>query len=181
MKKQFFRSLSHKLAASILISLSAAAFAQAVPGTPAPTQQQPRRGAGFGISLDLGALIKAVSDAVIPSYSSPDTSDLSQYEPRQVILAWLPANEAQASTAIQASGGNTTALTNLPNLGIGIAVLEFAGQLSKQPCPDHQPPRARLSDATDRRAKQRAPICPRNDQGARRCAPPEYQYQRWHH
>jgi hypothetical protein len=132
MKKQLIQRLRQQLAASILISLSAAAFAQAVPGTPAPTQQptpqQPRRGGGFGISLDLGSLVKAVSDAAIPSYSSPDTSNQPQYEPRQVILAWLPAAEAQASAAIQASGGNPTALTNLPNIGLGIAVLEFATQ-----------------------------------------------------
>jgi subtilisin family serine protease len=128
MKNQLFKSLRQKLAASILISLSAAALAQAVPGTPDSQPQQPRRGGGFGISINLGSLIKAVSDAAIPSYSSPDTSNQPQYEPRQVILAWLPANEAQASTAIQASGGNPTALTNLPNLGIGIAVLEFATQ-----------------------------------------------------
>lgn len=119
--------LRQALSAALLLSVSAAVLAQAVPGTHAPTQQ-PRRGGGFGISLDLGSLIKAVSDSAIPSYSSPDTSNLPQYEPRQVILAWTPANEAQASAAIQASGGNPTAVTNLQNIGIGIAVLEFPTQ-----------------------------------------------------
>lgn len=117
------------IAAACIASCASAAWAQAVPGTPQqqPTQQ-PRRGGGFGISLDLGAIIKAVSDTAIPNYESPDTSNQPQYEPRQVILAWEAANEAQASAAIQSSGGNPTALTTLPSLSLGIAVLEFATQ-----------------------------------------------------
>ncbi len=112
-----------------VLSTSAEVFAQATipPGTQPPLQQ-PRRGDGFGISIDLGSLVRAVSGVEIPKYESPDISNQPQYEPRQVIVAWEPANEALASAAIQASGGNTLALSNLPNIGLNIAVLEFASQ-----------------------------------------------------
>lgn len=130
MKKVLFPLLSiHRLIATVcLASCAAAALAQPVPGTPQQPTQQPRRGGGFGISLDLGSLIKAVSSAEIPKYESPDTSNQPQYEPRQIILAWEQANEAQASAAIQAAGGNPTALISLANIGLGIAVIEFATQ-----------------------------------------------------
>lgn len=122
-------SMIRSLIAAACLASCAAAIAQAVPGTPQqPPTQQPRRGGGFGISLDLGAIIKAVSNSEIPKYESPDTSIQPQYEPRQIILAWEAANEAQASAAIQSSGSNPTALTSLANIGLGIAVIEFATQ-----------------------------------------------------
>ncbi len=130
MKKTFFPTLMLRrfIAAACLASCTATVIAQAIPGTPQQPIQQPRRGGGFGISLDLGALIKAVSNVEIPKYESPDTSNQPQYEPRQIILAWEAASEAQASAAIQSSGGNPIALTSLPNITLGIAVLEYATQ-----------------------------------------------------
>jgi subtilisin family serine protease len=123
MKNKSF-TLGHIIAACCLASLSVVAFAQI--GTPdqAPAQQ-PKRG-GFGISLDLGSLVRAVSNAVIAKYESPDSSNQPAYEPRQIIVAWLSANQAQASAAIQSSGGNPLASAELPSLGLGIATLQFA-------------------------------------------------------
>jgi hypothetical protein len=100
-----------------------------VVGTPGtPQTQQPRRGGGFGISIDLGSVLKAVSDAAIPNYQSPEAQALPAFEPQQVILAWLQANEAQASAAIQNSGGNLLALSELRALGMGVAVLAFSDE-----------------------------------------------------
>ncbi len=121
--------LSFLVMATCVLSTSAEVFAQATipPGTQSPIQQ-PRRGGGFGISIDLGSLVRAISGVEIPKYESPDTSNQPPYEPRQVILAWEPANEALASAAIQTSGGSTIALSNLPSIGLNIAVLEFVSQ-----------------------------------------------------
>jgi Subtilase family len=117
-----------------LLVIPSLAVAQAIPGTPArPDQAAPRQGSGgggFGFSIDLGALVKAVQALTTEDrYSSPDTATLPAYEPRQLIISWLSANpqqQTQAAAAVQVAGGTLLANAELPNLGLNIAVLSFA-------------------------------------------------------
>lgn len=100
--------------------------AQPVPGVPQPTQS-PRGGGGFGFSIDLGSVFKVVHALTADvRYTSPDTANLSQFEPRQVIISWDNAQQSQAASAVQAAGGTLLANEALPNLGLNIAVLTFA-------------------------------------------------------
>ena len=115
-----------------LMSMPGLTAAQAIPGTPArPDQGTPRQGGGggFGFSIDLGSLVKAVQALTSEErYSSPDTAALPAYEPRQLIISWLSASapqQAQAATAVQVAGGTLLANAVLPNLGLNIAVLSF--------------------------------------------------------
>ena len=113
------------------IALCAAAWlpvqtwAQAIPGTqgPAPARQG---GGGFGFSIDLGSVLKAVQALTTDDrYTSPDTARLNQYEPRQVLLSWANAQQSQAAAAVQTAGGTLLANSALPNLGLNIVVLSF--------------------------------------------------------
>ena len=109
--------------------LPAQPWAQPIPGTPAPVQG-PRGGGGFGFSIDLGSVFKAVQALTADvRYTSPDTANLNQFEPRQVIISWDNAQQSQAATAVQAAGGTLLANEALPNLGLNIAVLTFASEL----------------------------------------------------
>lgn len=107
------------------------AWAQATPGTPrgpdaTPQTGKPRTGGGFGFSLDLGSLIKAVQSLGDDKYASPDTSKQPQYEPRQLILSWQSAQQTQAQALLAAAaGGRVLGLADLPNLELNIAVLSF--------------------------------------------------------
>ena len=101
-------------------------WAQPIPGVPAPVQG-PRGGGGFGFSIDLGSVFKAVQALTADvRYTSPDTANLNQFEPRQVIISWDNAQQSQAAIAVQAAGGTLLANVPLPNLGLNIAVLTFA-------------------------------------------------------
>ena len=100
------------------------------PGTPGPAQvPRPQGGGGFGFSIDLGSVLKAVQAIqaanVDERYTSPDTSNSAQYEPRQVLISWANAQQNEAATAVQAAGGTLLANNALPNLGLNIAVLSF--------------------------------------------------------
>ena len=102
-------------------------WAQAIPGTPAPVRQG--GAGGFGFSIDLGLVLKAVQAAQAATaderYTSPDTSNLNRYEPRQVLISWANAQQSEAAAAVQAAGGTLLANNALPNLGLNIAVLSF--------------------------------------------------------
>ena len=102
-------------------------WAQAIPGTPAPVRQG--GGGGFGFSIDLGSVLKAVQAVQAATaderYTSPDTSNLNRYEPRQVLISWANAQQSEAAAAVQAASGTLLANNALPNLGLNIAVLSF--------------------------------------------------------
>ena len=105
--------------------LPAQPWAQLIPGTPQPVQG-PRGGGGFGFSIDLGSVFKAVQALTADErYTSPDTANSNQFEPRQVIISWDNAQQSQAALAVQAAGGTLLANVALPNLGMNIAVLTF--------------------------------------------------------
>lgn len=108
-------------------------WAQAIPGTPRPVQTptpQGGGGGGFGFSIDLGSVLRAVQAVQALNaeerYTSPDTTSLNAYEPRQIIISWENAQQSQAAAAVQASGGTLLANVALPNLGLNIVVLSFA-------------------------------------------------------
>ena len=112
-------------------------WAQAIPGTPRPTQTPTPTpqgggggGGGFGFSLDLGSVLRAVQTVQALNaqerYTSPDTTSLNAYEPRQIIMSWENAQQSQAAAAVQAVGGTLLANEALPNLGLNIVVLSFA-------------------------------------------------------
>ncbi len=130
----------HTLVTTFLISLlaiSTQAIAQVDqrPGTKTPVATTPAtatpsnngggRG-GFGLSIDLGSLFKAVQSLTADDrYNSPDTANLPQYEPRQLIISWPLDQQATAQAMLQASGGTPLANQTLGNLGLGIAVIGF--------------------------------------------------------
>lgn len=126
----------HTLVASFLISLfamSTQAVAQVDqrPGTKTPATATPSNNGGsrggFGLSIDLGSLFKAVQSLTTDDrYNSPDTSNLPQYEPRQLIMSWPLDQQAAAQAMLQASGGTLLASQTLSNLGMSIAVIGFA-------------------------------------------------------
>jgi subtilisin family serine protease len=98
---------------------------QGTPTPAAPAQQGGSRG-GFGFSIDLGSVIKAVQALTVEDrYRSPDTASLNQFEPRQVIVSWENAQQNQAAAAVQAAGGTLLSNTALPNLGLNIVLLSF--------------------------------------------------------
>ena len=110
-------------------------WAQAMPGMPRPTQTPtptPQGGGsgGFGFSLDLGSVLRAVQAVQALNaeerYSSPDTTSLNAYEPRQIVMSWENAQQSQAAAAVQASGGTLLANVALPNLSLNIVVLSYA-------------------------------------------------------
>ncbi len=110
--------------------LPAPSAAQPIPGVPGPVQTPgaapARQGGGFGFSIDLRSVLKAVQTLTAETrYASPDTAPLNQYEPRQVILSWADAQQTQAAVAVQSVGGTLLANTALPNLGLNIAVIVF--------------------------------------------------------
>ena len=95
---------------------------------PQPQTQAPRSGGGgfgFGITLDLGSIVRAVQALSEDKYTSPDTANLPQYEPRQIVVSWQPAQQAQAQALLAASGGQVLNQVSLPNLGLGAAALSF--------------------------------------------------------
>ena len=109
-------------------------WAQAIPDTPRPVQTptptpQGGGGGGFGFSIDIGSVLRAVQALQTLNteerYTSPDTTRLNAYEPRQVVMSWESAQQSQAA-AVQAVGGTLLANVALPNLGLNIAVLSFA-------------------------------------------------------
>ena len=107
--------------------LPAQSWAQPIPGVTPPVQGPRGGGGGFGFSIDLGSVFKAVQALTADvRYTSPDTANLPQFEPRQVIISWDNAQQSQAAAAIQAAGGTLLANEALPNLGLNIAVLTFA-------------------------------------------------------
>jgi subtilisin family serine protease len=133
----------HKLVPMFLISLfamSTQAVAQVeirpgtktqaatTPATDTPSNNSSRRG-GFGLSLDVVSLFKAVQSLTADDrYNSPDIASLPQYEPRQLIVSWPIEQQAAAQTMLQASGGTLLANQTLSNLGIGIAVIDFISE-----------------------------------------------------
>ena len=134
-KKPFYKkSASYILALfSALVvngTMLSTAWSQGTPGVGNPVQT-PRPGGGgggfgFGLSLDLGSIIKAVQSVTNDKYTSPDTANLPQYEPRQLIVGWPAAQQAQAQALLAASGGQAVGLADLPNLGLGVATFVFA-------------------------------------------------------
>jgi Subtilase family len=122
----------HNLIATFLIAacaISTSATAQVLQGPDAPkapSSNGSSRG-GFGLSIDLGSLFKAVQAFTADDrYNSPDTSTLPPYEPRQLIISWPLEQQATATALLQASGGTPLANQTLGNLGLGIAVMGFA-------------------------------------------------------
>ena len=108
-------------------------WAQAIPGMPRPVQTptpQGGGGGGFGFSIDLGSVLRAVQAVQALNaderYTSPDTTSLNAYEPRQIVMSWENAQQSQAAAAVQASGGTLLANEALPNMGLNIVVLSFA-------------------------------------------------------
>ncbi len=114
-------------------------LAQAIPGTPRPVQTPTPTpqgggggGGGFGFSIDLGSVLRAVQAVQALNaderYTSPDTTSLNAYEPRQIVMSWENAQQSQAAAAVQAAGGTLLANEALPNLGLNIVVLSFANE-----------------------------------------------------
>jgi subtilisin family serine protease len=98
------------------------AFSGAV-GTP----QETGGGGGFGISIDLGTLLKVVKSVVSDKrYQSPDTKNLAKYEPHQLILCWDIANQNQVMEFIKANAFNVQNNIQLPALGLGIGTMTFS-------------------------------------------------------
>ncbi len=84
---------------------------------------------GFGLSIDLGSIFKAVQALTADDrYSSPDTAALPQYEPRQLVLSWPSDQQAAAEALIQTSGGTLQTSQALGNLGLTVAVVTFASE-----------------------------------------------------
>ena len=110
-------------------SFSSAWAQGAILGTPLPQAPRPGGGGfGFGLSLDLGSLVKAVQSLSQDKYTSPDTANQPQYEPRQLIVSWPVAQQLQTQALLGASGGQVVGQAELPNLSVGIAALLFATQ-----------------------------------------------------
>jgi minor extracellular protease Epr len=112
-------------------AISTWASAQVVQGPdapkPAPSNGGSRGGFGFGLSIDLGSLVKAVQSLTADDrYNSHDTANLPQYEPRQLVVLWPSDQQAAADALIQSSGGTLQGNQALGNLGLSIAVLTFA-------------------------------------------------------
>ena len=126
------KSFSSRLVALVLLftagATASSVWAQPIPGTPQTPPKTGGGGFGFGISLDLGSIVKAVQSLGDEKYTSPDTAKLPQYEPRQVIVNWPAAQQAQAEALLAASGGQLLNQVNLPNLGLGVATLVFTTQ-----------------------------------------------------
>lgn len=132
------RTAGRKLMAAIALAISTLPMvvsAQATPGTPQPAPQQGGGGSrgGFGLSIDLGSLFKAVQLLTADDrYSSPDTAALPQYEPRQLVLSWPADQQIAATQLVLASGGALQTSQALDNLGITIAVVVFASDEQAQ-------------------------------------------------
>ena len=132
-----FASSAVAIYTAFLVSLTCVTYAPSawaegpVPGTPQPQGKPAGGGFGFGLSIDLGALIKAVQGGNEEKYASPDTTKLPQYEPRQILLSWQseqPAQQEQVQALLVASGGKVLSQSNLLNLGISIAAVIFDTQ-----------------------------------------------------
>jgi subtilisin family serine protease len=114
----------------VAATLSGHAKAQVPQGPTTPGTQTQQSGGGgrmgFGLSLDLGTLIRGVQSLLADGrYQSPDASALPQYEPRQIIVSWPAAKESIATAALAASGGSQIARVSLANLDMSIAALTF--------------------------------------------------------
>lgn len=97
----------------------------ATPANATPSNSGGSRG-GFGLSIDLGSLFKTVQSLTAADrYNSPDTANLPQYEPRQLIISWPLAQQSAAQALLQTSGGTLLTNQTLSNLGLGIAVLGY--------------------------------------------------------
>jgi Subtilase family len=101
-------------------------------GAQTPDSQGPAKSGGrggFGLSLDIGALIRGVQTMLADGkYSSPDATQLPQYELNQMIVSWPLDKEVAANAGIVASSGNVIARVQLTNLGLSIAALTFSNQ-----------------------------------------------------
>lgn len=131
-----FASSAIMLCAVFLMGLTCvpSALAQGpIPGTPQQPPSKPGGGGGFGfgLSIDLGSLFKAIQGGNEEKYASPDTAKLPQFEPRQILLSWEPDQSGiqdQVQALLAASGGKVLSQSNLPSLGISIAALVFDTQ-----------------------------------------------------
>ena len=132
-----FGRLQKRMKAVVLCAmcwLPVQTWAQAIPGMPRPTQTPtptPQGGGdGIGFSIDLGSVLRAIQTVQALNaeerYTSPDTSSLNAFEPRQIIMSWEDAQQSQAAAAVQASGGTLLANEALPNMGLNVVVLSFA-------------------------------------------------------
>lgn len=124
----FLRNAACGFTVCAAIFAASSALAQGpVGGTPAP-QPGSSRG-GFGISLDLGSIFKAVQALTEDDrYSSPDTSALPQYEPRQLVLSFATDNAAAAASAqalVQGASGTVINRHALRELGLTLIVLNY--------------------------------------------------------
>jgi Subtilase family len=83
---------------------------------------------GVGLLIGIGALLFNNAKAAPPDerYQSPETTPLPQFQPRQLVVSWLTAQQSTADTLLQASGSTQQNSVDLPNLGMRIAVLTFA-------------------------------------------------------
>lgn len=88
---------------------------------------------GFGLTIDLGALIKTVQTMMEDErYSSPDTANLPQYETAQLILSWPRSQQKQATALLQSAGSTAQTFADLPNLELSLAVLQYASDAQAQ-------------------------------------------------
>jgi Subtilase family len=125
MMKKFILSLTIVLSSTLPILASA----QATKGIDSqPTTQGGNNGGrgGFGLSLDLGFIIRGVQSLFADErYEAPEISKLPQYEIGQLILSWPRQIDAIASPAIDATGGILIMRSSLENLGMTIAVVNY--------------------------------------------------------
>jgi subtilisin family serine protease len=127
------RTTTIKLATIFLIAtcaVSTGATAQVMQGPDAPKPPAGNNGGGgrggFGLSIDLGSIFKAVQALTADDrYSSPETGALPQYEPRQLVLSWPSDQQVAAEALIQTSGGTLQTSQALGNLGLTVAVVTF--------------------------------------------------------
>jgi Subtilase family len=117
------------LIAACAISTGASAQVMQGPDAPKPPAGNNNGGGGrggFGLSIDLGSIFKAVQALTADDrYSSPETAALPQYEPRQLVLSWPSDQQAAAEALVQTSGGTLQTSQTLGNLGLTVAVATF--------------------------------------------------------
>jgi Subtilase family len=124
-RKLELKIITIKNSLCILVLLPALALAGAV-DTPHP---QGESGGGFGLSIDLGTLLKvAKSLAGDTRYQSPDTKNLAKYEAKQLILSWDIAKQGQVIAALKASGFNLQNSVELRALGLSVGTIKFASE-----------------------------------------------------
>lgn len=106
------------------VSSSAAVSAATATGSEAPVVPK----SAVTTPRVLGALIQSVQSSIPEVFSSPDTRNLPMYEPRQVVVSWVEAQQAQVLELLGASQGKLVKIIALPNLALNIAVLAFDTQ-----------------------------------------------------